>query len=286
MRKKAIYLPLILLLCGMLALYLFVNRGQKDQQAPTISFSDGLLELSVQDSREALMQGISARDNIDGDVTDSVVVASVKLTGDDGSIEVTYAVFDKAGNVSKAVRAAKYTDYQSPRFSLKQSLTFASNIEVDMFKIVKAMDVVDGDISHRVRVASMESSLDSGVGTYQVQLTVSNSLGETVSLEVPVEVYAIGSYEATLTLTDYLVYLPAGSKLDTASYMNEYIRGNVKHSLQNNIPEDCSVEIKSNVQLDVPGVYAVEYRVTQTVGAGSAATGYTGYAKLLVVVEG
>ena len=286
MKRKTMYLLLILLLCGILALYLFVDLRQRDQQPPTISFSDVLPEFSVQDSGNALLQGVSARDNIDGDVTDSVVVASVRLTDADGSIEVTYAAFDKAGNVSQAVRAAKYTDYQSPRFSLKQSLTFASNTEVDMFHIVKAMDVVDGDISHRVRVASMESSLDNGEGTHQVQLTVSNSLGETVSLTVPVEVYATGSYEATLTLTDYLVYLPAGSKLDTARYMKEYIRGNVRHSLKNNVPEDCRVEIKSNVQLDVPGVYAVEYRVTQTVGEGRGAVGYTGYAKLLVVVEG
>jgi hypothetical protein len=40
--------------------------------------------------------------------------------------------------------------------------------------------------------------------------------------------------------------------------------------------------MKSDVQPDVPGVYTVEYRVTQTAGVGT----YTGYAKLIVVVEG
>lgn len=286
MRKNIFYLVLILLCAVAFALYLFVDRSRTDTQAPTISFSDEALKLSALDSKQALLQGVTAQDDKDGDVTASVVVASIQLADADGTVNVTYAAFDTAGNVTKAVRQVKFTDYESPRFTLDRSLTFAYSSGFDIFKMVGAEDLLDGDISHRVRITSLDSTSISTMGTHQVELKVSNSLGETVSLVVPVEVYAAGTYAATLTLTDYLIYLPKGVWFDSKSYLEGYTRGGIEVSLANGLPEGYSLEVKSDVQQGVPGVYTVEYRVTQTVGTEENAQSYTGYAKLIVVVEG
>lgn len=286
MRKNLFYLALIMLCSGLFLLYVFGYQRGVDTQPPTISFSDQTLELSALDPKQTLLQGVTAQDNKDGDVTASVVVASIQLADADGTINVTYAAFDAAGNVTRAVRQARYTDYESPKFSLSKSLTFAYNSGFDIFSLVQAEDMLDGDISHRVRITSLDDASVLTMGTHQVELKVSNSLGETVKLVIPVEVYAAGTYDAVVTLTDYLVYLPVGGQLDEESYLEEYIRAGSAVALWEALPEDYSLDIISNVQPDVPGVYTVEYRVTQTVGTGTNARAHTGYAKLIVVVEG
>jgi hypothetical protein len=129
---------------------------------------------------------------------------------------------------------------------------------------------------------SLDEDGIANAGSHKVQVNVSNSMGETVSLVLPVEVYAAGTYQATLELTDYLVYLPVGGILDTQSYLASYIRSNANVSLKDGLPEGFHLEMKSKVQTRVPGVYTVDYWVTQTVNG----TDYTGYARLIVVVEG
>ena len=53
-------------------------------------------------------------------------------------------------------------------------------------------------------------------------------------------------------------------------------------SLAGGLPEGFSLEMKSDVKPEVPGVYTVEYRVTRQDENNSV----IGYAKLIVVVEG
>lgn len=282
MKKHLISLVLTLVCVGACCLYLLIDQNRTDTQPPVISFGEEMLEISTKDSQKLLLQGVTAQDKVDGDVTASLVVESLELLDPDGTIRVTYAAFDKAGNVTKAVRQAKFTDYESPRFSLSQSLTFAYNSGFDIFRMIRAQDALDGDISHRIRVTSLDESSVTTMGLHQVELRVSNSLGETVKLVIPVEVYAAGSYEATLKLKEYLIYLPAGETLDAESYLDVFSRSGNSVALANGLPEGYSLDMKSDVQPDVPGVYTVEYRVTQTAGVGT----YTGYAKLIVVVEG
>lgn len=286
MRRNVLFIVVLAICIGAFSLYLLIDRQNTDRERPTITVSAEALELSVQDPKEAYLQGVTALDDKDGDVTGSLVVSSVRLVDADGTIEVTYAAFDKAGNVASAVRNAKYTDYVSPRFTASQSLSFPAGPAFDLRKILKAQDVLDGDISHRVRMTYLDEQAIITVGTHRVELRVSNSMGETVRLEIPVEVYAADAYSATLTLTDYLIYLPAGEELDAESYLKAYTKGNATVSLRGGLPEGCTLDIKNQVQTDIPGVYTVEYRVSQTVGTGTNARTNTGYAKLIVVVEG
>lgn len=287
MKKQIIPLALLAILCaGIFSVYLLVSSGRSDTQPPTISFAKGVPEFSVHDPKDAYLQGVTASDDVDADVTSSVVVESVKLMDKQGTLQVAYAAFDKAGNVTKAERQIKLTDYRSPRFDLNRSLTFSSTTGFNIFTIVTAEDVLDGDITHRVRAAALDPVDVYTPGVSSMELSVRNSLGETAKLVIPVEVYAAGTYQATLTLTDYMVYLPVGSELDAENYLDTFSRTDMTISLRDGIPEGYSLEVKSNVQADVPGVYTVDYWVTQTVGAESDARMFTGYSKLIVVVEG
>lgn len=276
-----LYLALILLWGVGFLLYFNNSNLRKDTKAPVITFSSEILELSAREPKQALLQGVTAADEKDGDVTDSLVVVQLQMAGREGVVRVTYAAFDQAGNVTKATRQVRFTDYESPRFSLSTALVFYGNSYFDLFSIVKAQDMLDGDISHRVRITSLDDNTITAVGNHSVQVDVSNSLGQTVSLVLPVEVYAPGTYQATVSLKEYLVYIPVGHKLDPMQYLQEFVRGNEAVSLEEGIPEGYSLDVRSNVKPGVPGVYTVEYRITELDGAG-----YVGYTKLIVVVEG
>ena len=218
-------------------------------------------------------------------MTDSLVVESVKLLDSSGTVELTYAAFDAAGNVAKAQQRGKYTDYESPRFSVSHPLAFAQNSNTNLFQITRATDMVEGDISHRIRITALDESSLSTPGIHNMELRVSNSLGDTVKLTVPVEVYQSGDYEATVELTDYLVYVSAGSEFRAKDYLSAFVRSGQRVSLENGVPSDYSLYISGQVDTDTPGVYPVAYRVTE-LPENSADTSYVGYTKLIVVVEG
>lgn len=284
-KRNWIYLVLIALCIGVWAAYWAIDQMGTDHRAPEIITSADAPAVSVLEPASAFLQGVTATDNVDGDVTGSLVVESVKLLDTDGTVELTYAAFDAAGNVAKVRQQAKYTDYESPRFSLNQTLAFSQNTNVDLFQYIAATDKVEGDISHRIRITSLDQNSLSAPGTYDVELRVNNSLGDSVKLIVPVEIYQAGSYGATVELTDYLVYLPVGADFYAKNYLSAFIRSGNRVSLRNHIPSEYSLHVIGEVDTDTPGVYQVAYRVTE-LPQNSSAKSVVGYSKLIVVVEG
>lgn len=274
--------------CALLALtilvfagYLVFRQVRADHTGPEISVSGGIPEVSVRDPQDTYLQGVTAKDDRDGDVTDRMLVESVYGITEDHQATVTYAAFDRAGNVTKAQRQIRFTDYHSPRFTLEQALVFPSTSGLDVMDYIGARDVIDGDMIHRVRATLISNSGTlSDVGVHDVKLQVTNSLGDTAQLVLPVEVYEPEKYNASLELETYLVYLPAGASFDAESYLVSVTFGGITRSLET-IPEDVSVSVAHSVRMQEPGVYPVSYTVRCTRN-GSA---YTAYSRLFVVVE-
>lgn len=284
--------PVLLILT---ALAVFVGYRQydaikSDVDAPEISINDTqTLQISVQTPKAELLQGVTAVDRHDGDVSDKLVVESMHLMDADGLIEVGYAVADKSGNVAKATRMVQYTDYESPKFSLSAPLIYEVYEDFDIMRSVFAQDVVDGDIQHRIRATALGEESIMSQGVHEVHFQVSNSLGDISEIILPVEVIETGTYAADLTLTDYLVYLPQGAVFRPEAYLDEFIYRAESTSLRNGLPHNFFIEVTGAVQTQTPGVYHIEYLVTRVV---QHATNpeldqmYSGYSKLIVVVEG
>lgn len=258
--------------------YLFVSNGVKDSQPPEITFDSSTIQVSVEDDQDVLLQGVSAWDNKDGDVTELLVVERISAITSDHTAQVTYAAFDRAGNVTKAERTVTYKDYTSPKFQLSQPLVFASGTSFDVFRYVHAIDVLDGSLDSRLKATLVSGdSVISAEGVHDVEFRVTNSMGDTVSLVIPVEVYPTGAYRGTVKLSENLVYLPRGSSFDPMEYLEEYQVGDVRYT---DVWNDAYVSVHvagDSVDTGTPGVYSVSY----TVMAGND----TGYTRLTVVVE-
>ena len=275
-RRKILLLLVVALCCAAFAAYYLRQQHSVDREPPKITMQSEELRLSVSDPAERLLEGVRAQDARDGDVTDSLVVESVRGIVDDKRFTVTYAAFDAAGNVAKATRTVFYWDYTAPHFSLSAPLIFRAGITPEVFEPVGAQDVFDGDLTRQIK-ATMRTSERRlpEQGEYVVEFRVTNSLGDTAYLTAPVEMAPDWDGPARVDLSDYLIYLPKGAAFSPASYLRSLTAGGQTIPLDNR--SEAVVATDSNVNTAVPGTYRVDYTVTY--GQYHART------RLLVVVE-
>ena len=297
--RNVLIILITLLAVAATGAYAFLFVLWDDTTPPKITAASDVLEVSVSAGETELLAGVTAEDNADGDVTDRVLIEGITGLNDQSEATITYAAFDKAGNVSKTTRTLKYSDYHSPVFGQSKSLTFAAGNSSDILSYMSASDVIDGDISSRVKgtLVSDTGSL-SYPGVHQVEFRVTNSMGDTQYITLPVEIYENGAYNASVLLTDYLIYLQKDAEFDPKDYLGSLTAGNNTYSLTNQTSRTrvyvnhyvdpaanttpyisiINVDIENDVDTSIPGVYSVIYEA-------SYEDIYTGYARLNVVVE-
>lgn len=275
-KEMPLMLALLAVCSAAFILYQSWRSRTLDVQPPEITVPAGPLELSVQDDPEKLLQGLRAYDAKDGDVTPSLVVESVYGALAQRQFQVTYAAFDQAGNVAKAQRAVLYTDYESPRFSLSAPLIFRPSGTLDIFSVLDASDVFDGALTDRIKgtILSGEGQIYEP-GEHVVQFRVTNSLGDTAYLTVPVLILETPD-NASIQLTQYLVYCKAGEPFDPAEYLDSWQAGTQKLRLRGT-NGTVAVNIDNPVDESVPGIYCVEYT--------AESEQYHARTRLIVVVE-
>lgn len=251
------------------------TRSHTNDSAPVITMDNNgeIKKVSVKD-KDALLKGIIARDSKDGDITSRLVVESISKFVDKKQhiCNVTYAVANSRGIVTKATRKIQFTDYKKPRFVLSQSLCFDTGTDVDVKSVIGATDVFDGDISNRVKILSRDISTNtSGDNTITAQVT--NSLGDTVKLKAVVVIKQDNNVSPTIKLSQNIVYTKVGKAFHPKDYITS-VEDNSGKSISKN-----SVKVtSSSVKTKKAGCYLVEYSVKD-------ASDNVGTAYLTVMVE-
>lgn len=105
--KKVVLALLILGCIGAGSLYYWMGT-KEDTQPPVISFSDELVLYREGKDTDMLLQGVTASDEIDGNVTDTVVVESVLPMKSQTAATVIYYAKDRSNNVTQASRRVEY----------------------------------------------------------------------------------------------------------------------------------------------------------------------------------
>ena len=205
---------------------------------PVIECPEEVLEVSIHDGEQALLTGVTARDKQDGDLTDRVMVGGVsKLIGGNRA-KVTCMVLDSDDKLASLVRQVRYTDYRRPRISLRAPLVFASEKEAKLLEQVMVSDVLDGDLSEKARVSTLWATEDEGV--YSATVLVTNSMGDTAMVEVPVLIGRSGG----ILLRRQVIYLQQGEAFDPKAALASDATG---------------VQIQSEVDTAKAGCYWVRY---------------------------
>lgn len=106
MRK--IIVTILAVLSAILACAFFWLKGQGDYTPPVISFPHNEITFTEGEDKDILLKGVTAIDETDGDVSDTLVVESVIPMRDELRATVIYYAKDKSNNVGKATRTISY----------------------------------------------------------------------------------------------------------------------------------------------------------------------------------
>ena len=255
------------------ALAIYYTQFYKDVVPPEIRMDADVITVSAADGDEALLRGVTATDNRDGDITGAVLVDGVsQLTGPNAA-RVRYIVFDAAENDATASRTVVYSDYEAPRVFILQPLIYNVGDTIALRGRVIARDCLEGNITDRIRISSQDLS-NRAAGVYHLTIWVMNKLGDVSTVTVPVIVREDDPAAPVVELKSYLTYLARGEEFDPKAYFQSYYDS--ADSRARNYFDH--LEVSGEVDTDTPGTYEVAYSATNS-------DGLTGQAILTVVVE-
>ena len=258
--KQVLIILVALLTVGQIFTF-FYQGSSKRLEPPTITCPEEILDVSARDDESALLSGVSALDSQDGDLTDRVIVGGISKLISSNTAKVTYLVFDNDHNMASCVRQIRYTDYRRPQFAIEVPLIYSTTEQVSVLDRISASDVVDGDISSRILVSTLEPTNNSEV--YHISVQVTNSVGDTAQLQLPAFLLNYNPLRPTITLTEQLEYVEKGSDFNPASYLLSVQASGAS-------PHLSDVIIENEVDTSTPGTYYVTYTYTHNGNVGTA----------------
>src|SRR5690554_93246 len=238
-----------------------------DKTAPVITGITGLVYI-FGDPAPDYKAGLTATDNVDGDLTASIVVDSSEVKLDvAGVYQVTFQVTDKSGNVSalystfiQVKEHADDADLLPPVLNGYSDHIFELGVDdaddFDVLDGVTAVDNVDGDVTDAI-TADLSAVDFTKVGVYDAIIRAEDSEGNVASVTIKVTVQK--TTKPTLTVPAvYEHYLgeaaPNWLSMATASDI-----------VDGDLTEDVTVDT-AGLLLTVKDRYEIEYSVTDSFG--------------------
>ncbi len=266
----------------------------KDHSMPQIHMDSDSVELSVKAEEAEILKGVTADDKKDGDITDSLTVETMTNFIEKGRRNVTITAADKDNHVSKVTRKLIYTDYTSPKFSLKGPLRFKINeTEENIMEVISVTDVLDGDLTRNITAhADKKMSIDKA-GDYPITFTIMNSAGDVVELPVTMTLFDPKDENGVpvIELSQYLLNVDKGAQIGFWNYVKSirmngrtYERGEDGVLRRNGSDDAEDVITQDKVAVDSPvdtgkaGTYEVTYKITDD-------DGKSGSVRLVVCVQ-
>lgn len=217
-------------------------------QAPTISFADALY-LHLGQKSFNLMDGVSAHDVEDGDLTNKVVYANTVDINTEGTYQVTYQVTDSAGHKTSATRDVVVTN-DAPVIHVSGNNQTEVGHAFDPLQGVTADDYQDGDLTTEIKVAGNVDT--SKLGDYELIYTVTDKNGAVTTLKRSVTVFATAP---TLDVSKVPTELKVGDQF------------NPKANVTAVSPYgDVIVAVDGSVDTSKPGSYELTYTATDKFG--------------------
>lgn len=178
-----ILIIIVLIIFVMFGFYFVSSRNSTWDSPPEIIFEDDINnELSVDVTEHEIFKGVTAIDKEDGDVTDNMIIESISPFTSNNIRIITYVAFDSSNNVTKETRKISYTDYTSPKIIELSKPEITEQKVSEILKFFKAEDVIDGDISEKIKVINLTQRTNNP-NIFDLELSVTNSCGDTTKLE-------------------------------------------------------------------------------------------------------
>ncbi len=257
MAKKII--GIMIFLCVILAGATLYIEGQEDHTGPEI-IDDGSVDLiySPDMSETELLEGISAIDDKDGDVSDTLTVESVYEI-DDSSVVVSYAAKDNDNNITKYKRTLK-----------------AENTKED--EEDEDSPAKDEGSSEETSENTEDKAEQSGEETAETAASPTEAPkqdeAETLRQEQEALADAMPSQNPRIYLTEYLVKIPVGSSWNPLDHVSE-----IEDDQDDMYALWRKIQVVDNVNPSAAGTYECTYNVVDSQNNDS------NHATIKVIVE-
>lgn len=251
-----------------------LKMQNQDTTLPEITSDREVLEIPCDYTEEDLLEGLSAYDETEGDLTSQIIPGSFSRFIEDGVCNLTYVVFDSSDQPASLTRRVRFTDYHSPRFTLSQPLVFAvqEGSYTEAMNRLGAEDMLDGDRDDWIVQTDTDVNYQME-GSYTMTVEVTNSFGDVSTAALPVHVVNPERQNLNISLSAAIVYIGVGENVDPDAYV-----AGVTDAEGDSLDTDI-VSASSNVDPETPGCYEIHYQA-------SGGDGQSGETWLTVIVEG
>jgi hypothetical protein len=177
----------------------------QDTTNPVINY-EGDSTVTVQFGDVYIEDGFTATDNLDGDLTESVVVTDNSDYSNLGTYTVTYEVSDASGNIGTASRTIIIEDLLGAVINVTDHVTYNSQVTLlsELTSGMSAIDLLDGDLTSSIVItADTYTGNETTVGTYSVTYEVTDSLGNLTTKTITIEV--MDDLPPVFNYTSYLI---------------------------------------------------------------------------------
>lgn len=258
--------------CVIFGVYEVKTSRLEDHTPPVITCDQDVITVRSSADDKVLLKGVTAIDDKDGDITDSVRVSAMSHFLEKGKRTVTYIVFDKANQAGTAQRTVIYSDYESPKIYLSEPLRYSMNqaSKVNLSENFTVEDCLDGDLSKQLRVSVDDNYYSYTADEYEITVQVSNSAGDVRSIPMTVTLTDSSDRDESAksypVLSEYIVYTKVGEELKLSSYIEGIQKGNQVYTFEDDADlltiSRSDIDIEAEIDYSVPGVYPVEYSYT------------------------
>lgn len=240
----------------------------RDDTLPEITAESDTLEVPCDYTEEQLLEGVSASDERDGDLTDQVLVGEFSRFIEPGVCDLSYVVFDASEHMATLTRRVRFTDYHAPRFALSAPLCFEEGTtnNTAVRALFTAGDMLDGDLTDWITYVETDA-VYSTPGDYTITMEVRNSFGDTASYAFPIHIYEQNAQALDIALTAPIVYVQQGASFNPKAYVEEIT------DASGSAYDLKLLKADSNVDTAVPGLYEVHYEVQAADGDSTAQDG-------------
>ncbi|MTH54741.1 DUF5011 domain-containing protein, partial [Bacillus mangrovi] len=203
------------------------------------------------------MAGVTAKDNVDGNITKSIKVSGSINLKKAGVYKITYTVSDKAKNTSVVTRIITVLDKIRPEISGIQDTQIYLGNNFNALAGVSASDNNDGNLTSTIKAVG---SVDvNKAGIYVLTYSVTDKSGNTSSVQRKVTV--IDNIKPVITGTQ-----------DKQINFNEAFDPLAGVSASDNNDGDLtsSIKVAGSVSINKAGIYMLTYSVTDKSGNTSS----------------
>lgn len=212
MAKKLV--GIMIFLCVVLAGGIVYIRGQADHTGPEITDGGSEITVYTPDVTDAdLLKGMSAIDEKDGDVSDTLTVESV-YSVDDSSVVVTYAAKDDDNNITKYKRTMEAEMPAEDPDSDDSDEDETDEDETDG-------EASDGTEAEEADADGEENGETDEAATPTPEPEQEQDEAEVLKQEQEAEAESMPEQNPRIHLTEYLVKLPVGSAWNPLDYVSE-----------------------------------------------------------------